>query len=627
MRNFLKLLILSLTSLFIVACGSSSNSVGSTSNKLKIESQNAKLNASKSKMSIDFVINNPYTSNVTVRVNALSLAIDPCGIDSVVFSPNDITFEEQNEEVVTALITFDESCTPASYQLKGSTHLTMDGNTNNVLLDSSIQNISPEENQTIDGDITEETETNTTTPETNTTEETNSSVDTINYGIKFSLEDEDVMKFNLEDKKSIEIALIDKDKGDFISSKKIVSLKVTSKQENLLKLFDATINTIPSAVVSYEKVNNIVVYVQTYTRSGLADIDVEIEYLNTNGSTEKISKTYSTMIMSGPPTAFSINDKGVSYNFETKWFEHKYLISATDKYNNIINISPTIYVNAMTDFVKDSSGKLVLYGKFGDLKANLIGDKDSSNAHIEVNSPVFNQIDYDRDYALVFGDIYSYEALGKWDINQDLSSDTTLYFSDTYNGEDYNGLGFAVGHNYMEEICDSSYREWHLKIDSSDGKYILDEEGKTTVTVKYPAEYLYGKLGAISVNFLGKNPKTDKILKSGEVYFDVWNNVEGLKGGTYKITKGSGTLPYRHVGVIDTGTGDAFALKNSHFSCKVEVTNGHFGSSTRNTIITNASECGTIGETSYVEYEITALEDEDGTISFSDCYVNGVPIF
>ena len=436
------------------------------------------------------------------------------------------------------------------------------------------------------------------------------------------------MGFNLEDKKSIEITLIDKDKGNFISSKKIVSLKVTSKQENLLKLFDSTKNTTPSDVVSYNNVNNIVVYAQTYTLSGLVDIDVEIEYLNANGGTEKISKTYSMMIMSGSPTAFSINDRGVSYNFETKWFEHKYLISATDKYNNKINISPTIYVNAMTDFIKDSSGKPVLYGKFGDLKANLIGDKDARNAHIEVNSPVFNQIDYDRDYALVFGDIYSYEALGKWDINKDLSSDTALYFSDTYNGEDYNGLGFAVGHNYMEEICSSSYREWHLKIDSSDGKYVLDEEGKTTVTVKYPAEYLYGKLGAISVNFLGKNPKTDKILKSGEVYFDVWNNVEGLDEESYTIYKGSGTQTIRHYGVINTGTGDKFGLKNSHFSCTVESTNtARFRYLSQNTIITEASQCGANGERSYIEYQVTALPDEDGSISFSDCYVNGVPRF
>ena len=259
MKNIIKLSILAFSSLYIIACGGSSSSVGSSSNNLNVESKNAKLNASKSKMSIDFVINNPYTSDVTVRVNDLKLLVDPCEIDSVVFSPDDITFEEKKEEVVNAVITFTESCSPLSYQLKGATFLTLDGNTNKVLLDSSIQNISPEENQTIDGDITDVPDKNTTIPDTNTTDETNSSVDTINYGIKFSLEDEEVMRFNLEDKKSIEIALIDKDKGDFISSKKIVSLKVTSKQENLLKLFDATKNTISSSVVSYEKTNNIIV--------------------------------------------------------------------------------------------------------------------------------------------------------------------------------------------------------------------------------------------------------------------------------------------------------------------------------------------------------------------------------
>lgn len=55
MKNILNLLILALLSLYMVACGSSSNSVASTSNNLNIGSQDAKLNASKSKMSIDFL--------------------------------------------------------------------------------------------------------------------------------------------------------------------------------------------------------------------------------------------------------------------------------------------------------------------------------------------------------------------------------------------------------------------------------------------------------------------------------------------------------------------------------------------------------------------------------------------
>ena len=628
MKNLFKISASFLLAFGLIGCGSTTTNTETTGTSLIVETQKSTISKEKDEMGIDFSIQNNYNSDIDVNLSNLEISVTPCEVEEVVFSPSKIVFNENIDEVnVHATVKFKKECTPTSYLLNGTALLSLEDRTNEAIFTSSEQEVTPEENQVITVPTTPITvDTNTT--DTNTTDNNESSSDTINYSIKFSLTNEEVMKFNLEDKKSIQVALMDKDTENVISNEKIINLKIISKQENLLKLFDASVHPVPSSLLSYEKTNNITIYAQTYTRSGLADIDVEIEYLNAKGTTETIRKTYSTMIMSGPPTAFSINDDGVTYNFDTKWFEHKYLVSATDKYNNHINISPTIYVNAMTDFVKDSSGNPVLYGKFGTLHGNLIADKDTNKAHLDVNSSVFTEIDYNRDYALIFGDINSYEALGKWDINQDLSSDTTLYFSDVYNGEDHNKLGFAVGHNYMEEICDSSYREWHLKIDSTDGKYVLDKEGKTIVTVKYPAEYVYGKLGAISVNFLGKNPKTGKILKSGEVYFDVWNNVEGLEGDTVKIPKGSGTQTIRHYGVINTGTADKFALKNSHFSCLVEsVDTAGVTPVGRNTIITDVAQCGGSGERSYIEYDVTALADKDGTVTFSKCYVDGIPNF
>ena len=608
--------------LFLLGCGTDSNG-SSIESLLSIETHKSTLNEAKNELGIDFSVKSTYGSNVGVNLSDLAISVTPCKVEQVFFSTSEIVFDESiDEKNVHATVRFKEACTPTSYLLNATSLLHLDGKTNKVAFNSAKQELSPEENQTVTTvsvDINSSTDNN---------DSNNSSSDTINYGIKFSLEKQDVMKFNLEEKKSIQVSLIDKDTNNFILNNKIISFKIISKQNNLLKLFDSSENTVPSGIVSYEKTNNIVVYAQTYTRSGLADIDVNIEYLNNSGNIEKIKKTYSTMIMSGPPTAFSINDDGVVYNFADKWFEHKYLISATDKYNNLVNISPTIYVNAMTDFTKDSSGKPILYGKFGRLKGNLISDKENKKATLEVTNSIFDNIDYDRDYAIVFGDIHSYEALGKWDIDKDLSSNTALIFSDTYNGESHNNLGFAVGHNYMEEICDSSYREWHLKIDSSDGSYVLDKEGKAKVTVKYPAEYLYGKLGAISVNFLGKNPETNQVLKSGEVYFDVWNNVEGLEGESIKIPKGSGTQTIRHYGSINTGTADKFALKNSHFSCTVKSTDTAGASYVgRNTIITDASQCGANGEYSYIEYAVTALDDKDGSVTFSDCFVDGIPSF
>ncbi|HHD81968.1 MAG TPA: hypothetical protein ENK94_02115 [Campylobacterales bacterium] len=626
MRYILKLLLVSVISLWIIGCGTSGS--GGTPVSLAVETQKSILNSSKDEIGIDFSVKSNYSTNVGVNLSNLSISVTPCKVDEVIFSPSEIVFDETtSEKSVYANVKFLEPCTPTFYSLKGESLLYLDNKTNEVEFISTEQELNPEENQTatpitpIDNNITiENNESN---------ENNESSTDTINYAIKFSLEDEEPIKFNLEDKKSFKLGLIDKDTGAYITDSQLDKITVTSKQSKLLKVFDTDSNTIPSAELIYEYKNHNTIYVQTYTNSGLVDIDISIEYHNAKGNIETIQKTYSALVMSGPPTTFSINDNGVIYNFSDKWFEHTYLISATDKYNNPVNISSTIYVNAITDFTRDTNGKPILYGKFGALKGNLMSDKENKKATLEVNESIFDNIDYNRDYALVFGDIHSYEALGKWDIDKDLSSSTALIFSDIYNGESHNSLGFAVGHNYMEEICNPSYREWHLKIDSTDGKYILDKEGKTKVTVKYPAEYLYGKLGAISVNFLGKNPETDQILKSGEVYFDVWNNVEGLEAESYKVSKGTGTQIYRHYGVINTGTGDKFSLKNSHFSCKVESTDVN-GTSTfigKNTIIRDASQCGVNGEHSYIEYSVTALPDKDGTISFSECFVDGISTF
>jgi hypothetical protein len=625
MRNFLKMSSALFFILALVGCGEGSSSSDGSASSLYIETQKSQLNSDKSEMGIDFSVTNGYSDGVDINLKELAIKVTPCKIKQVVFSPSEVALSSSGEKQdVHAIVEFKNSCTPTSYTLQGKSLLTLDGKSNELKFNSPLQEVIPEENQTITVPTTPVEE----VPEsdTNSSESNESSADTINYAIEFSLENN--IKFNLNEKRSLKVSLLDKERNTLIDSQRIEEIVITSKQENILKLFDGEDQSVPSAKLIYNNRNLLNIYAQTNTHSGLCDIDVEIKYTNAKGVKQNISKTYAVTVLSGPPTTFSINDDGVSYNFSKKWFEHKYLISASDKYNNLVNISPTIYVNAMTDFTKDNSGKPILYGKFGEVKGELTADKDTKIATFEANSSIFGNINYDSDYAIVFGDIHTYEALGKWDINKELSSDSALVFSDVYNGESHKNLGFAVGHNYMEEICDSSYREWHLKIDSTDGNYILDKDGETTVTVKYPAEYLYGKLGALSVNFLGQNPETNQTLKSGEVYFDVWNNVEGLIGESYKISKGTGTQTIRHYGIIDTGTGDKYRLKNSHFSCEVEGTNiVDFSYSGNNQIITDSTQCTDIGEASYIEYTVTADAEEDGSISFSKCHVEGIPSF
>ena len=624
----MNLLIKIFTSLFfmVLFIGCGNTSVGtSDSTSLVVETKKSFINSQKDELDIDFLIQNNYNDDITVKLNKLTIQIDGCQIKQTKFSKNDIVFNDVNE-YLHSNIKFKEACIPTSYQLQGVVLLTLDDNHNKVAFDSSVLSIVPEErNSTVDS-IPEEDDSEEITSsnnENNNTEINNTSVDIINYEILFSLATDNI-KLNLEDKKSFKVGLLNKDTNRSISKSKIENITISSGQSNLIKFFDGDKHATLSSQLVYEHDNNIDAYVKTNTHSGLGDILVSIEYLNKKGKKKKISKSYAITILSGPPTAFSINDDGVGYNFETKWFEKKFLISATDKYNNIVNISPTIYVSAMTGFTLDENKKEIIHGKFTDIKSKLI--VEDNRASFEVSKPLFTNLDVTRDYLILFGDINTYEALGKWDIDADQSSDTLLTLTEDYHGQSYEGLGFAVGHNYLKEICSSAYREWHLKIDSTDGSYKLDEEGKAKVTLKYPAEYLYGKRAAISVNFLGKTPETGKVVKSGEVYFDILNNVEGLKSSESKeVIDGSPTI-IRHNGIIDTGTGDSFILKNSHFSC--DCTGSGIASCNpvmQNKIIKDVSECGS--ELAYVIYEVTSLPDTNTTVQLTNCHLDGLPRF
>jgi len=618
--------------LFLTACGDNSVGTGDSSS-LVVETKKSLISIKKDELNIDFLLHNNYDKDITVTLGELVIDVDGCDVKQSTFSRENVVFN-QDAEFVHAKVQFNQPCEPTAYQLKGVALLTLDQNSNRVEFDSSILEITPEEvNSTviiIPGEDNNETgeENNETNPgeDNNNTENNDTSVDTVNYEILFSLEAERIT-LNLEEKKSFKVGLFNKDTNQAILEKKIANITISSGQSNLIKLFDGDKQSVPSAELIYEKKNVIDVYAQTNKHSGLADIRVSIDYLNNEGEKKNISKTYAVTILSGPPTAFSINDAGTSYNFETKWFENKFLISASDKYNNLVNISPTIYISAMTDFTRDSNGTEILYGKFGEYKGSLIANEESQTAQFEVNASLFSKIDENRDYLIIFGDVKTYEALGKWDIDQYSDNNTTLNLVESYGGKSHEGLGFAVGHNYMNELCSSDFREWELKIDSTDGNYKLDEEGKAYVTLKFPP-YLYGKRVALSSNFLGKTPETGKTLKSGEVYFKTLNNVEGIVSPDTISLDANETRSVHIPFYINTGTGDLWQMKNAHVSCTVKQDNVVISSFSQNKILKDSSECEAHGYSEGAYWDMTiSTGAEPGTVSFKDCYPAELPQF
>ena len=636
MKNVLKSVGLASLVFGLVGCGGGSSS--SSNSSLVIETQSSQINELKNEMNLNFIVKNNYQSNVSVTLNNLEIDVTPCQVKQAIFSPSAILLNENLEqESVTAVVEFVSECTPTSYSLQGTTTLELDGKSNNVPFDSSSNEITPNVYEApvvppIIPPVKPPVPENNST-ENNDTESNETIVDTINYAIKFSLEDEEVMRFNLEDKKSFNVALINKSTGDYIKNNQVKKVTITSKQPKLLKLFDATNNTVASDKLIYDDRNYNTIYIQTFTYSGLADIDIRIEYENKKGKAEVVEKTYSTMVLSGPPTAFSINTAGVSYNFETKWFENKFLISAVDRYNNIVNISPTIYVSAMTGFTRDSKGKEVLYGNFGNVEGKLNVDQESKVAMFEANGTVFDNIDVNRDYIYVFGQVDDYEALGKWDIDSYESShtNTTLKLSESFNGENHDKLGFALGHNYVVDPGSSESGEWQVKIDSSDGKYQLDPEGKAFVTLKFPT-YLVGKRAALAVNFLGKTPETGKILRSGEVKFKTLSSFMGvlppLSITVEKDTTGS-VFASRSF-YVNTGTADKWRVLNSHVSCLTTSTNLRVVGFNENKLVSTVEEFKANGNTyaAFWDLELELIDStKAGTYTFNECQVRTLPRF
>jgi len=604
---------MSMLGFLLGGCGSETT----TQSELTVKATKSTLTSGNKSMNMELLLTNNYASNVQVEVKDLVLNVSPCVITNNPIFPNNIAFESKRNVKISKEINFKEACIPSSYKLEGTTVVTLDKQTREIPFSSLVQelNVTQLTNNSSDN--------NGSSTDTNSSE---TNADTINYSIDFSLDKESPMKFALNDKRSFFLKLLDQELKSVVPSERIIKMEIKSKQPNIVKIFDANAQTTPTNVLSYEKENDLVIYMKTFTRSGLADIDVKIDYINSQGKTEHIEKTYAVLVMSGPPTAFSINSAGVSYNFETKWFEHKYMISGVDRYNNIVNISPTIYVSAISGLARDKSGKELLYGKFGEVKGTL----NPEDGTFKATKSVFDNIDLNRDSLFVFGDVKQYEALGKWDIDPYSDSADTLKLAEVFNGKTQSNLGFMVGHNYLDDISSSSNKEWQVKIDSTDGKYQLDEEGKAFVTLKYPP-YFIGKRIAFAVNFLGKTPETDTVLRSGEVEIMTARNLNGVKVPEAITIEANGTIPPQTVFFeIDTGTEDRFFVRNSQVRCNIEAKNIKWNILSENKISSTVQEYIANGsnDAAYWTLDLELIDfGKSGTLSFKECNVASLPRF
>ncbi len=451
-------------------------------------------------------------------------------------------------------------------------------------------------------------------------------IDDINYFITF-VPTGGAYNLSLDARNNAIVTLIDKDTKEPIADSSIKSITVTSQDPSILKLTPEGGGEPVASIGPLSGRNGIsVLMTADKLNAGLAPIAVVIEYTNKNGQLQTRGQLFSMAIISGEPTAFSINSNGVVYNEATKQFEHQFIVQATDASSNPISSTGVINVSAMASFAKDANGREILYGRFSDerlpasgkITANLTPDGESARLDLVGGLTPFNtnNIDENRAFVAVFGGVNTYEANGKWNIEKGSMAGDTLKLSNAYAGEDYTELGMAVGYNFRDKFCTSAYEEAVIVVDSTDGTYQLNEDGQAVVTVKHDA-YMIGKRVMLMVNMTGLNPQTGEVLRSGEVHEVTLSFHEPLRGNTFPINKGAVNQRITLAGVIDAGP-DSYSVINSTFSCVIKTAEGITGIALVDS--NDPASCASNG-IAYLTFEVNATAD-GGSVTFEECQVN-----
>ena len=581
-------------------CGSGDvNGSVNSDNSIEVYTNRSLIDDKHKEFYMEFFIKNEYVDDVGVELSNISIDLNSCRVDDSSFSVDTLVFNKKGEkEKVGYRANFLKPCVPTGFNLNADVLLTFNGTKNTIIYKSNRVPIE------IDGNITHEDITSI-----------------FDYGVILKPKDSEP-KIGLNSKKRYKLSVVNLDSNRSVITDRVHRITISTTDPSKLKLIDPN-NYIndrgePKELLKFENMNDIDLYIQTYNKSGLVDLKVDATYTNNRGEVYDLNKTLSLTILSGEPMAFSINGVGTTYNHETKWFEQRFLISASDKYNNIVNIASKINVSAMAGFVKNSRGERLLFGKYSSIKGEILADRETHQAEFRVNSPLLSNIDPTRDFLFLFGDVQNSEALGKWDIDSYSDSESNLKLIDSYYGDNHSNLGFAIGHNYLGEICSSESKEWELEIDSADGVYQLDDRGKAYVTLKFPP-YMIGKKIALSVNFSGREKR------SGEVHFETLHNFEGVKVPD-AISIESNTTSVIDVFIpfeIDTGTEDRFWVKNARVVCDYEIENIKILSFEENHEIKSIGDCGNeSGEIAYWKMKL-ALENisKSGTFTFNECQV------
>ncbi|WP_434580306.1 hypothetical protein MLC52_10230 [Sulfurimonas sp. NW15] len=313
--------------------------------------------------------------------------------------------------------------------------------------------------------------------------------------------------------------------------------------------------------------NNVTVNLQTNTVSGILPLKVTAVFTDSNNNQQTLTKVFNIVVLSGPPSAISFSYAGTdsqSKQNDAKMIEH-WVITVTDRYNNLVNTNPAVSMGAIVGYVQSSPFTASNAGNYIYYEPNEVnGTLSSTNNNFTTTANVFDNVDQTNDYLVTFGDGYTYNASGKWDINTNNSN--TLDLKDTYEGNDTSNLGFAVGHNYRQDTCEFG-TEWVANVYPQDaGNYVIDSTGSMRINVEYDY-YLVGKDVVLWANLIGKQYDNNTTVKIGEAR-KITLRGTGLVSPSFAYSTGFQGLVHLPIMINDTSE----YYKNANFSATIIIT-------------------------------------------------------
>ena len=185
-------------------------------------------------------------------------------------------------------------------------------------------------------------------------------------------------------------------------------------------------------------------------------------------------------------------------------------------------------------------------------------------ANAEVFAGFSTVVDSD-DILMTFGDAYTFNASGKWDIVYNSGdSNYTLGLVDQFEGNTTSNLGFAMGNNFRQDRCLNA-QEWVATAVAPSATF--DSNGLAEIDINYDY-YLAAKDVILSVNLVGAQNDINKTVKLGEAIKHTLRGT-GLVADTLNLPAGLDHAIYRIYIELD-GAPDTF--RNSNFTYTVSTT-------------------------------------------------------